>query len=136
MAHSVEDVVRPSRAVTRSRSCSAALRLKVSASTDSGSAPRRSTRSTIASTRVVVLPVPGPASTSSGPPAWSTTRRWSASSVGAAASLRGRRRRYDGLTAYRKPSGADTASAQTGRLRKRRTKAKGPHKYELHGPFS
>ena len=54
------EVVRPSRAVTRSRSCSAALRLKVRASTESGAAPRFSMRSTIASTRVVVLPVPGP----------------------------------------------------------------------------
>ena len=36
-----EPVVRPSRAVTRSRSCSAALREKVSASTCDGSAPRR-----------------------------------------------------------------------------------------------
>ena len=69
-------MVRPSRAVTRSRSCSAALRLKVSASTDSGGTPRFSMRSTIASTSVVVLPVPGPASTSSGPPAWSTTDCW------------------------------------------------------------
>ena len=69
----VVEVVRPSLAVTRSRSCSAALRLKVSASTDSGEAPRCSMRSTIASTRVVVLPVPGPARTSSGPPGWSTT---------------------------------------------------------------
>ena len=39
-------------------------------------------RSTMASTKVVVLPVPGPASTSSGPPGWSTTRCWAASSAG------------------------------------------------------
>ena len=58
--------VRPSRAVTRSRSCSAALREKVSARIASGGTPS-SMRSTTASTSVVVLPVPGPASTSSGP---------------------------------------------------------------------
>ena len=51
----------------RSRSCSAALRLKVSTRTDSGSTPRPSMTSTTASTRVVVFPVPGPASTSNGP---------------------------------------------------------------------
>ena len=43
-------------------------------------APRCSMRSTIASTSVVVLPVPGPASTSSGPPGWSTTDCWCSSS--------------------------------------------------------
>ncbi len=74
------DRVRPSRAVTRSRSCSAALRENVSASTRLGSAPS-SIRRTMASTRVVVLPVPGPASTSSGPPAWSTTACWCSSSA-------------------------------------------------------
>ena len=44
--------------------------------------PRRATRSTTASTMVVVLPVPGPASTSSGPPACSTTRRCASSRRG------------------------------------------------------
>ena len=59
-----------------------ALRLKVSTRTREGSTPRWSTRSTTASTMVVVLPVPGPASTSRGPPACSTTRRWLPSSTG------------------------------------------------------
>jgi hypothetical protein len=62
-------VVRRSRAVIRSLSSSAALRLKVSTSTRSGSTPRRVTRSATVSTIAVVLPVPGPASTSSGWPA-------------------------------------------------------------------
>ena len=87
-------MVRPTRAVTRSRSCSAALREKVSASTWSGRAPRRSIRSAMASTRVVVLPVPGPASTSSGPPGWSTTRCCSASRVGTAGAAACGTRRY------------------------------------------
>ena len=47
-----------------------------------------SMRSTTASTRVVVLPVPGPASTSSGPPGWSTTARWAASSAGGSTTRR------------------------------------------------
>src|SRR3954452_23184896 len=85
-------MVRPIRAVTRSRSCSAALRENVSASTWSGRAPRPSMRSTIASTSVVVLPVPGPASTSSGPPAWSTTRCWCSSRVGTVTARSGRTR--------------------------------------------
>ena len=68
-------VVRPSRAVMRARSSAAALRLKVSTSTCSGVSPRCSTRCTTDSTSVVVLPVPGPASTSRGPPGCSTTRR-------------------------------------------------------------
>jgi hypothetical protein len=61
--------------VIRSRSSSAALRLKVSTSTRAGSMPRSLIRCTTASTMAVVLPVPGPASTSSGPRAWLTTRR-------------------------------------------------------------
>ena len=65
-------VARPSRAVMRARSSAAARRPKVSTSTCSGSAPA-AIRATTASTSVVVLPVPGPASTSSGPPGWSTT---------------------------------------------------------------
>ncbi len=76
-------VVRPKRALIRSRSSLAALRLKVSTRMRSGGTPRR-TRSTTASTIVVVLPVPGPASTSSGPPAWSTTACCASSSTGAA----------------------------------------------------
>src|SRR4051794_12391515 len=52
-------------------------------------------RSAMASTSVVVLPVPGPASTSRGPDSWSTTRRWSASrSSGFASMVAGRTRRY------------------------------------------
>ncbi len=72
-------VVRPTRAVTRARSCSAALRENVRASTSSGRAPL-SIRRAMASTSVVVLPVPGPARTSSGPASWSTTRRCPSSS--------------------------------------------------------
>ena len=74
-------VARPSRVVMRVRSSAAARRPKVSTSTCSGSAPA-SIRATTASTTVVVLPVPGPASTSSGPPRWSTTRRCASSSAG------------------------------------------------------
>ena len=55
---------------------------------------RCSIRSAIASTRVVVLPVPGPARTRSGPPGWSTTRCCWASSVGAAGAAACRTRRY------------------------------------------
>jgi hypothetical protein len=43
--------------------------------------------STTASTSVVVLPVPGPASTSSGPAGWSTTSCCDASSVGTGAAV-------------------------------------------------
>src|SRR5689334_8061169 len=57
----------------RSRSSAAALRLNVRARIRSGAMPRFSIRSATVATIVVVLPVPGPASTSSGPPAWSTT---------------------------------------------------------------
>src|SRR3954467_11279789 len=95
-------MVRPSRAVTRSRSCSAALRENVSASTSSGFAPRLSMRSTIASTSVVVLPGPGalvcrgpgPATPSGAPPGWSTTRRWCSSSSGVATTCSGRTKWY------------------------------------------
>src|SRR5690606_8249077 len=57
------------------------------------SAPRASIRSTMASTNVVVLPVPGPARTSSGPLGWSTTERWAASNVGTKAGIAGGRTR-------------------------------------------
>src|SRR5690606_36718521 len=79
---------------------SAALRLKVSTRTERGSAPRFSIRSTTASTIVVVLPVPGPARTSSGPPLCATTRRWAPSSTGGGAARRTRlTSRYgDGFT--------------------------------------
>ena len=59
---------RPWRAAIRVRRSAAALREKVSTSTRSGVTPRFTIRSTTDSTSVVVLPVPGPASTSSGPP--------------------------------------------------------------------
>ena len=65
--------VRPSRAAIRVRRSAAARREKVSTKMLSGAAPRASIRATTDSTSVVVLPVPGPASTSSGPPGWSTT---------------------------------------------------------------
>ncbi|CAB4846766.1 unannotated protein [freshwater metagenome] len=74
----------PTRAVTRSRHSCAALRPKVSPSTCSGrkgSSP--SSRATMASTRVVVFPVPGPASTSIGPRRCATTCCCSRSSPGA-----------------------------------------------------
>lgn len=70
-----------SRAASRSRSSTAALRLKVRTRIRSESPPER-TRRTTDSTSVVVLPVPGPASTSSGPCRWSTTARWAASKTG------------------------------------------------------
>src|SRR5690606_18353550 len=56
-----------------------------------GSNPSRRTRSAIASTSVVVLPVPGPASTSSGPPRCSTTFRCAGSRSGAPAGAADRR---------------------------------------------
>ena len=74
-------IVRPTRAVIRVRSSAAALRLKVRTRICSGSTPA-SMRAATASTIVVVLPVPGPASTSSGPDGWSTTACWVGSSRG------------------------------------------------------
>ncbi len=74
-------IVRPTRAVIRVRSSAAAFRLKVRTRICSGSPPA-SMRWATASTMVVVLPVPGPASTSSGPPGWSTTACWVGSSTG------------------------------------------------------
>ena len=59
-------MVRATRPVMRVRSSAAALRLKVRTRICSGSMPA-SIRAATASTIVVVLPVPGPASTSSGP---------------------------------------------------------------------
>ncbi len=85
-------IVRPSRAVTRSRISPAARRLKVNISMFSTGTPR-STRSTTASTSVVVLPVPGPANTSNGPPRCSTTARCAGSSSGATATGRDARTR-------------------------------------------
>ena len=61
-------MVRRSRPAMRSRSSSAALRLNVSTSTRAGSTCRASMRWATVSTMVAVLPVPGPASTSNGPP--------------------------------------------------------------------
>ena len=59
-----------SRRPMRSRSSEAALRLKVRISTWSGRSAARSgsVLEMTASTSVCVFPVPGPASTSSGPP--------------------------------------------------------------------
>jgi len=76
-------LVRPTRVAIRSRSSSAALRLKVRTRTSSGAQPS-ATRATTASTSVVVFPVPGPASTSNGPSACSTTACCASSSDGAA----------------------------------------------------
>ncbi len=59
--------VPPRRADTRVRISLAARRLKVTISIWSTGTPRAA-RATTASTSVVVLPVPGPASTSKGPP--------------------------------------------------------------------
>ena len=80
-------VVRPRRPAIRARRSAAAFRENVSTKMLSGVAPRRSIRSTTHSTRVVVLPVPGPASTSSGPPACSTTARCDGSSTGGVGSF-------------------------------------------------
>src|SRR4051812_7537863 len=55
--------------------------------------PRRSTSSTTDSTIVVVLPVPGPASTRSGPPSWATTACWDRSSWGRASRAGAARRK-------------------------------------------
>jgi hypothetical protein len=77
-------MVRATRLVMRVRSSAAALRLNVRTRICSGSTPA-SIRAATASTIVVVLPVPGPASTSSGPAGWSTTACCVGSSVGAAA---------------------------------------------------
>lgn len=74
----------PMRSAMRSRSSTAALRLNVSTRMRSGSPPRAILAATD-STSVVVLPVPGPARTSSGPPVWSTTERCAASRRGGAA---------------------------------------------------
>ena len=65
----------PSRDASRSRSSPAARRPKVIARTaEAGSGSDGSwSRAATASTIVVVLPVPGPARTSSGPERWSTT---------------------------------------------------------------
>ncbi len=95
-------VARPRRAVMRDRSSAAARRPNVSTSTCSGSAPA-ATRATTASTSVVVLPVPGPASTSSGPPGWATTSCWAGSRTGAPmGAATGRTSRYgDGAAARR-----------------------------------
>lgn len=82
----------PSRADIRSRSSIAALRLKVSTRIRSGSVPCSIRRAT-ASTSVVVFPVPGPASTSSGPPVCSATARWYSSSTGGSGCTRGLRTR-------------------------------------------
>ncbi len=73
----------------------------------SGSAPA-SIRATTASTSVVVLPVPGPASTSSGPARCATTACWLASRVGGATG--GAARRTSRYRAEPRPSGATTSS--------------------------
>src|SRR4051794_7928057 len=127
--HIADPVVRPSRAVTRSRSCSAALREKVSASTWEGSTSRRSMRSAIASTRVVVLPVPGPARTSRGPPLWSTTRCWAASrETGSAVTSAGGTRWYVVGPLVMAPPNHPTPTG-----RRRRTRLTGMND---HGPLS
>jgi len=81
---------RVSRADNRSRRSSAAFRLKVRTRMRSGGVPAR-TRAVTASTKVVVLPVPGPARTSSGPCRCSTTARCAASRTGGAACTTGAR---------------------------------------------
>jgi len=87
----------PMRASIRLRSAAEALRPNVSTRMWLGSVPS-ATRAATASTRVVVLPVPGPPTTRSGPSRWATTARCSASSgtaAGASSSAR-RTRRYRG----------------------------------------
>lgn len=71
----------PMRRAMRSRSSTAAFRLNVSTRMRAGSPPRAICAATD-STSVVVLPVPGPASTRSGPPLCSTTARCPASRRG------------------------------------------------------
>ncbi len=78
----------PTRAAIRSRSSMAALRLKVRTRMRAGSPPR-AIRAATDSTSVVVLPVPGPARTSSGPERCSTTARCDASSRGGSGTATG-----------------------------------------------
>ena len=84
--------VRPSRAVTRSRSCSAALRLNVSARISSG--PTRTVLDEVDDRldHRRRLAGPGPARTSSGPPSCATTACCEVSRCGGRASRRGARR--------------------------------------------
>src|ERR1700761_3502959 len=88
-------MVRRSRPAIRSRSSPAALRLNVRTSTRAGFTCRASMRWATVSTMVAVLPVPGPASTSSGPPVCRTTCCWASSSCSRAPVAAGcRTRRY------------------------------------------
>ncbi len=90
----------PTRAAIRSRSSTAALRLKVSTSIRAGSPPR-AIRAATDSTSVVVFPVPGPARTSSGPERCPTTARCAASSRGGSGTATGvRTSRYPPSAAH------------------------------------
>ena len=95
------------------------------------------TRATAASTSVVVLPVPGPASTSSGPPACSTTRRWPASSSGdrGGGAAGGRTSRYRGDVHADIPACRDDsfATRPAGPVHKARSLADARGKASLHG---
>jgi hypothetical protein len=84
-------IVRSRRAAMRSRSSAAARRLNVRTSAWSGVISPDSTRCTTASTIVVVLPVPGPASTRTGPPRCSIARRCASSRTGGTTSRAGAR---------------------------------------------
>jgi hypothetical protein len=73
--------VRPSRAAIRVRRSAAARREKVSTKMVSGVAPALLDAGDHDSTRVVVFPVPGRRAPAAGPPGWSTTACWAASSA-------------------------------------------------------
>ena len=67
---------RPSRAATRSRISRAALLVKVTASTCHGRAKPEARMCAMRVVRTRVLPVPAPASTSSGPSVVRTASAW------------------------------------------------------------
>jgi|LULJ01.1.fsa_nt_gb hypothetical protein len=84
--------VRPSRRAMRALTSCAAARLNVRTRTSSAATAPDSTRCATSSTSVVVLPVPGPASTWSGPPTvatWSSTACWLGSSTTRRAAVAG-----------------------------------------------
>ncbi len=109
--------VPPSRAVIRSRRSAAATREADSASTRSGEAPSRWTRSTTASMTVVVLPVPGAPRTRSTPPRCATAACWTSSRSGASATRPGARRRVSTQELHHTPLTRSPAAVPSHRAR-------------------
>src|SRR5437899_6780912 len=68
----------PTRASIRSRICPAALFVKVIARMENGGTPRSRMRWATLRVSTAVLPLPAPATTSSGPSAWTAASRWAA----------------------------------------------------------